>query len=301
VSQFNNSQIIAPPVEEEVYPYRSVWRSIIIQTLMLVLVTIGIVVVNQFISLETDNTITFVTSLIFVILPVILWLLFSVLPERFVDQPRRHLLSIAIISGLVASALGIPLLQDFFQIDQWIPLQSAFQRIAGYTFTVGIIDTGLKFIVLRYIVFPHNIRIRTDAIAFCVASAIGYGFVVNLHVIAVVQPTVSTAIIYVFGNHTMQITSALVLSYGLSQVTFNNSFPILLPIVILISAIVIGMISPLESGLTNGSLTIDGGFTRPIFTVGFLVVMLIIISSIVFFLYTVAERREEEKYVSSRI
>jgi len=296
VSQFNNSQIIAPPIEEETYPYRRVWRSVGLQISIMIVVAIVVVFSNTLIGVEFDSTITLILSLFIVALPVGLWLIFSVIPEYFVLQPRQHLVSLAVISGLTASAIGIPLLQEFFQIERWIPLQSAFDRIIGYTFTVGIVDTGLKFVVLRYLVFPLNIRMRTDTIAFCIACAIGYVTVININLIVNIQPTLSLAMIYVFGNYTMQITSSIILAYGISQTALDNALPLLLPAIIFVSAFIIGVVSPFESGLINGSLTINGAFTRPIFAIGFLTVVLIAIPSIIFFLYTVAERREEEKY-----
>lgn len=300
MSQLSNARIIAPPIEEEVYPYRRVWRSIGIQISMMLLVSIAIVLLNEIFAIELNGVLTFIITIVLVALPTLLWLIFSVIPERFASQPRNHLLSLAVITGLTASSIGIPFVQDFFQIQQWIPLQSAFERIIGYTFTVGIIDTGLKFIVLRYLVFPNSFRIRTDAIAFCVACAIGYTSVINLDLIVNIRPTLTIATVYVLGNYTMQIVSSLILSYGLSQTALDNALPLLLPVTIIVSAFLIGLLSPLESGLVNGALTLDGSFARPLFVTFFFTAMLIIVPTIVLFLYTVAERREEEKYSSDQ-
>jgi len=301
VSTFDNRQIIAPPIEEEVFPYRRVWKNLIIQITIMILITVIIVIIDTFVGIQFEDTINFVVTLVIALVPLLLWLTFSVVTERFVIQPRKNLLSLAILTGLCASAIGIPLVNNFFQLGQWIPLQSAFNRIIGYTFTVGIVDTGLKLLVLRVIAVPKDVRVRIDAVAFCVACAVGYTFIVNLNLIVSIRPTISTAVIYVFGTYVMQLTSSLILSYGVSQVVFDNPFPVLLPFTVLIASFMIGIISPLESGLTSGGLTIDGGFTRPLFAVGFLIAMLMIIPSVIFFLYNVAERREEERYSSSGI
>ena len=301
MSNLDNRQIIAPPIEEEVFPYRRVWRSLSIQILAMAVITTTITLIDTFVGIDLEGTLNFGIALAVSVIPVGLWLIFSVVAERFVIQPRNNLLSLAVATGLCASAIGIPLVNDFFQLNQWIPLQSAFQRILGYTFTVGVLDTAIKLVVLRVIVVPQSVRVRTDTIAFCVACAIGYTFVLNLNLIATIRPTISIAMIYVFGTYVMQLTSSLVLAYGISQVVFDNAYPILLPFIVLTSAFIIGVISPLESGLVSGGLTIDGGFARPIFSVGFLIVVLIFIPSVIFFLYNVAERREEEKYSSNGI
>jgi hypothetical protein len=152
--------------------------------------------------------------------------------------------------------------------------------------------------VLRYLVFPQGIRTRTDAVAFCMACAIGYTSVVSLDIITTIRPTLTVATLYILGTYAMQVVSAIILSYGLSQTIIDNALPILLPITLFLASFIIGLISTLEVGLVNSALTTGGGFARPLVAFGFLTVVLIIIPSIIFFFYTVAERREQERYSS---
>lgn len=299
MSQIFDNRIIAPPTEDEVYPYRRVWRSIIVQVAVVIVITISIVVSGEIFAIQVDSSFKFVISGLFVFSPVILWLIFSVFPENFVLEPRSNLIAVAIISGLAASAIGTPLAQEFFQIDRWLPLESALQRILGFTFTIGIVDSALKFIIIRYIAFPQSLRIRTDAIAYCVASAIGYSFVVNLHLISTIQPTYSIAMLYIFSNYAIQLASSMFIAYGLSETYFNNPIPILLPTSICLAALVIGIITPFVSGLMNSPLTVDGNVDRPIFSLGFLVIVLILSLAFTFFFNTIAQQRDQKIIVSN--
>ena len=130
------------------------------------------------------------------------------------------------------------------------------------------------------------------------ACAIGYTSVINLDVILTIRPTLTLATLYILGTYAMQVISAIILSYGLSQTAIDNALPILLPITLFLASFIIGLVSTLEVGLINSALTVSGGFARPLIAFGFVTVMLVAIPSIIFFFYTVAERREQERYSS---
>ena len=110
--------------------------------------------------------------------------------------PRRRLIGVAVISALTASAIGLPIVQEFFRVQEWLPLQSVFARMLGYTLTAGIVDAGLKFVVLRYLIYPQGLRVRGDAIAYAFAGAVGYSGFLNLALIWQLEPTWDTAAIY---------------------------------------------------------------------------------------------------------
>lgn len=299
MSQVFDSRIIAPPTEEEIYPYRRVWRSITLQVGTMIVLAVSLLLMGEIFGLQLDGTIKLIVSGILIFAPVVFWLFFSVLSERFVLEPRSDLVTVAVMSALAGSAIGIPLVEQFFQIDRWLPLETALQRILGFTFTMGIVDTALKFIVLRFIVFPQNLRLRTDTIAYCVASAIGYSFVVSLHTISDIQPNLSIAMLYIFSNYTIQLASSMFIAYGLSETYFNNALPIALPASLLIAALVVGIISPLASGLMNGALDTTGNADRPLFSLGFLIVALIATLGLTFFFYTIAQQRDQKIVISA--
>jgi hypothetical protein len=298
LTQFSDNRIIAPPIEEEVYPYRRVWRSISIQVSVMIVLTTVVLFAGEILGIQFSQNVNTILSLILAIIPAILWMMFSVLPERYVVEPRPSLVIVFVISGLAAAAIGIPFVRDTFQIDRWLPLETALQRILGFTFTVGIVDTAIKFIVLRYFVFPQHLRIRTDTIAYCTASAIGYSLTVNLFAISDSQAVYSLSMIYILANYVMQLISSLFLAYGLSETYFDNALFIAMPINILIASLIVGFISPFVTGLMNGPLTTGGNAARPIFSMGFLIAVLLAFLSIIFFLYNVAEQREREAFAA---
>ena len=229
-------------------------------------------------------------------LPVILWLGVSVLPEYRVSRPRRRLIGVAVVSALTASAIGLPLVNDFFAVQQWLPLQSVFTRILGYTVTAGIVDAGLKFLVLRYLILPQGLRVRSDAVAYGLASSIGYSAFLNLALIWRLEPTWDIAAIYLLANLAVQLASGLFLALGIIESYFADAYPLVLPANFVVAAITTGIISAMVGGFLSGPLSTAGNTDRPLFAFAMLVGSLIAILGIVYFLYSNAERRERESF-----
>ena len=255
-----------------------------------------IVLAGELFQPRLDAQVRLVLAMALVLFPVVLWLLVSVLPEYRVARPRRRLIGVATVSALTASALGLPLVEGFFRVEQWLPLQSVIQRIIGYTLTAGMVDAGLKFLVLRYLVYPQALRVRSDVIAYALASAIGYSFFLNLALLWRLQPIWNIAAIYLLANFTVQLSSSLFIGLGIVETYFSDAYPLVLPVNVLIAALMTGIISTLVGGVLSGSLSTAGNTDRPLFAILLLTVSLIVTLSAVYVLYSNSERREREAY-----
>ncbi len=281
----------------ETYGVLPVWRRISLQLLIMSTVCGILVLGNEFLQPILDTDLSRILSLALVPIPVILWLLLSVLPEYRSARPRRRLIGVAVVSGLTASAIGLPIVETFYAVGQWLPLQSVFQRIVGYTVTAGIVDTGLKFLVLRYLVYSQGLRVRSDAVAYAVASAVGYSFYLNLALVWRLEPTWDSAAITVLASLTMQTAASLFIALGLVESYFAEAFPLVLPINLLVAAFTTGVITALLPGLMSGPLSQAGSTDRPLFGLMFLLASWIVTLGIVYFLFSNSERREREAYV----
>lgn len=275
-----------------------IWRrfSILVSVVFLVC---GITILSgEVLPVTRDFDFNRIAAVMLTSLPAIMWLLLSVLPEFRVDRPRRRLIGVAVVSGLTASAVGLPLAEGFFVIDQWLPLQSVFQRIVGYTLTVGVIDVGLRFVVLRYLIYPQALRVRSDGVAYALAAAIGYSFYLTLVWVWRLEPTWNHAAVYVLSSFTIQTASGLYIALGIIESYFGDAFPLVLPVNLLAATLVAGVMQALLPGLLSGPLSQAGSGDRPLFGLFFLVAATIASVGAAYFLYSNSERREREAYVS---
>ncbi len=302
MSTYGPSFITPPADEQELYPYRPVWRSLSIETAILIgLVAIfygGIGVFHLSIPVRIQSYL----AVVLIFTPFSLWLLFSWWAERRIAQPRQHLISVVILTMLVANSIGLPLVDQFFQVDNWLPLAPAVNRIIGYTLTTGITQEIIKYIVIRYTIWPQHLRVRLDGVAYGIAAGIGYATILNIQYVTVnfAIPTDILAF-QIFANYALHVSTGIVIGYGLSESLFSNPTPIFLAIVLLVGAVITGITIPIHAGLVNSSLSIDSvSAPKPLFGLGFSTVLLIGVSIIIAGLIRNADRLERESRAESK-
>jgi len=284
--------------QEDAYSILPVWRRLSALLLIMTGALLAIVLLSELLQRRFDERIEHVLSLALAPLILLAWLIIAVLPEYRAARPRRRLIGVAILSALTASAIGLPLMEDFMRVDEWLPLQSVFQRIVGYSLSVGVVDTGLKFIVLRYLIYPQGLRVRSDGVAYALASAMGYGAFLSFALIWRLEPTLGIAAIYVLANFTIQLASAMFIALGIIESYFSDAYPLVLPSNVAVAALASGVITALLGGFLSGPLTTAGNTARPLFACAMLLASLIITFGTVYFLYSNSERREREAYMS---
>lgn len=291
----SNPRLLTPPREkEEIYPYRRVWRSIAIEGGILMAVAGGLFVAVSILGIQIPRSFHQIIAVLFALLPALLWLAFSWWPEYAVPQPRSRLLAVAIISALVANAVAIPLINDFFQVDRWLPLSSAVDRILGYTFTVGVVQEFAKYLVVRYTVWPDQFRVRLDGVAYSAAAAVGYATILNLHFVFSGTATPDVVAARVFATFALNIVASIIVGYGLAEVRFSDPIPLLLTLTIALSSFITGIAVPIRAGLVNAPLSLEISLPRAILGLGFSAALFIAPCLVLSFLFDSAERRAQE-------
>lgn len=288
--------LITPPKEEEeVYPYRRVWPSLLIELAGLFTFVLAIFLITRLVAVPQ---ILYLPSVLFVVLlPFVLWLRFSWQRERTVLEPRQSMLLISIVSALAASAIGIPFVNDVLQIDEWLPLSGAVNRIIGYTFTVGITQELIRYLVVRYTVWPDQFRTRLDGVAYGVAAAVGYATVLNLNFVLSTNPGLDVTALRVFDETVRQVAGGMIVGYGLAEVRFNpRPFPLLLAATIAFAAFITGVAIPVTSGLANVTLSVSTPVTAasPLRSFLFSALLVAGVSAIMIFLFNTAMRQDQE-------
>lgn len=294
----SETRVQPDPAQADTYSFLPVWRNLVLQLIVLTFVLLLIVMIGEFIQPRFDLRIERALTFALVALPLLLWLYVSVLPESRVARPRRRLFGVAVVSALTASAIGLPLVQEFFRVQEWLPLQSVFSRILGYTLTAGFVDVGLKFIVLRYLIYPQGLRVRGDGIAYGFAGALGYSAFLNFAVVWQLEPNWNIAAVYLLSNVTVQLASSMFIALGIIESYFSDAHPLVLPINVLVAALSTGLITGLVGGFMSGPLSTAGNVDRPLFAFALLGASLALALGIVYFLYSNSERREREAYMS---
>jgi uncharacterized membrane protein len=300
MATFNTRLLTPPSEEEEIQLYRDVWRSLLLQYGTYFGITAGLFILVNVLNFRIPDNFRVPLNFVLTFLPFGLWIVFSYIPESQVPRPRQRLLSVMIICALVANAVAYPLINEFLQVDQWLSLASAIQRIIGYTFTVGVIQEALKYFVIRSLIWDEHLRVRQDAIAYADAAAIGFATVLGLHFTFTGNPSTDAVAARMFSTLAIHVVSSSIVSYGLSESRLMNASPLLLPLSLALASLVTGIAIPIRAGLVNASispLALEFALPRPLFGLGFSLGLFVAGMAGVLFFYNTAERQEREVQV----
>lgn len=282
--------ITPPREEEEVYPYRRAWQSLIIEVGLLIGAATALVGAS-FVGIALPRL--GLGNWLLAVLPALLWLVISYWRERFAIEPRRGLMTTFIVSALVANAIGVPILNDIVQPERWLALESTLTRILGYAATVALVHETLKYLVLRYVTFPAKFRVRSDGVAYAAACALGYATVLNLHYIAAnLAAPPDVALVRIMGTTTLHIATAVIISYGLIETWFSRANALLMPLLLVVAALTAGAAIPLRAGFENAPLVFGVSPSRLYFGLAFSIIVSVGVLIGMGFLYYVADHRD---------
>lgn len=295
MSAYNNPKLITPPKEEdEISPYFPIWGSVAVQVSVLVGVAVALYVAAAFLGLRFPSELSLPVNIGLACLPLLLWFVSAPLRERSALEPRQQLIPVVILSALLANAIGIPLLRDTLQPESWLSLSSASNRIIGYTITYGLVQEFLKYLVLRYLVWPRSFRVRDDAIAYGIASAVGYALMLNLDYVFSNAVAPDVAILRILSLTGLNLVGSMIMAYGLYETSKSHPPLYILPISLFLAALLHGFAIPLRSGFVNAGLALTISTTRPIIGLGFTIAAIVGAALFMWFTFTVSERRERD-------
>lgn len=289
-------RFVAPPPDEDeaVYPYRRAWPSLIAEHAVLFGVASGFYVLINFVGADIPASVSRPLNLGLALLPLALWLILSLWRERFVPQPRQRLFVVALTTALAANAVGIPLVEGFFEPSRWLFLGDNVSRIIGYTFTVGVTQEIIKYLVVRYLAWDDHFRDRSDGVAYGAASALGYALVLTLRFALENAPPPDVMAAYVFDVAATSTAGSLIVGFALAEVRFSRPTPFLLVGLVAFAALIEGAAVPIRANFVNASFTFDGAIPSPLFGIAVSAGVLIAAGVLVAFITRSAERQARE-------
>ena len=287
--------LLAPEKEEkEIIPYRLVWRSAVTEIVILLALTAAILIIMRVYKGSLADSQRRIIGIGMALVPLSLWGLISYVGERRAPQPRARILTVVILTGLAANAIGIPLVQGFFAVDRWLSTASGIARILGYTLTAGIVQEFLKYLVMRYTVWPANFRTRSDGVAYAMAAGIGYATILNLNYVFNNAADPTGVALRVAEYTLSQLAISVVMGYYLAEVKLNRDANILwLPIALLFGSLLTGLFITVRGGLIVGSISTATTANNGVQGLGIAVFLVVVLFYSFYFLINNADERTQ--------
>ena len=103
---------------QNVYPFRRIWRTALIEVGILTGIAAGLVLVARFTHISFSDTSRRLIGFTLALLPLLLWLFISYRGERRAARPRPRLPLVLFLSAIFANAIGGPLVDQVFAVDK---------------------------------------------------------------------------------------------------------------------------------------------------------------------------------------
>lgn len=233
-------QLLAPTEDsEEPFPYRRVWRTLVIELGVLGAAVLFVIIITRFGIVPDTYSPTLGTGV--ALLPIATFLFFSIRREQRVLEPRQGLLALLVLGAIVANGVVVPIINFIFTPERWLPGAGFFNRLLGYAFTIGILGEFAKYAIVRYTIWPDRFRTRLDGVAYSIAVALGFATVLNLRLVLLDELALSSAAINILTNVYIHIAIGAVIGYFLSELAIGDPSSLWLPMGLFIAAMLSGI------------------------------------------------------------
>ncbi len=199
------------------------WRSGWVLVAALVAFVLAVVGIDAFVKPTLEGGSLIVTGLVMALVPALIWLVFFYLQDRLEPEPKRYVVGIFIMGALLASAVGIPLVNDLFRVREWL-YDSPLVQLAGGILVVGFIQEFLKYAAVRYTLF-HSPEFdeRIDGVIYGTAVGLGYATMLNIqYVLSNAGVDLSVGVIRMVITALAQASFAGIVGYFLAQDKFEG-------------------------------------------------------------------------------
>lgn len=123
------------------------------------------------------------TGVIMSLVPAVIWLGFFYRRDRLEPEPKHMIGQVFVLGGLVASAIGIPVINGLFDVQSWL-YATPVTKFFGSILVVGFVHEFLKYAAVRFSIFGSaEFDEPVDGIIYATAAGVGYATMLNIYFI----------------------------------------------------------------------------------------------------------------------
>lgn len=197
-------------------------------------------------------------GIVLALIPAALWLGFFYAQDRLEPEPRHFVFGVAILGGLLAVAVGQPLIEDVFRVPDWVG-RDTLTQVLGSILVVGFTQEFLKYAAVRYsIYFSAEFNERVDGVLYGTAAGLGYATVLNVRLVVsgggVAPEALGTAALVIVETALVQAALGGLTGYFIARAKFDNEPVWWMPAGLTLAAVINGLFAWLSDTITTTSL-----------------------------------------------
>lgn len=161
----------------------SLWRADMVSLVALGLFVLLVYALDAALNPRLDTGSLLIVGTVIAIVPTIIWLGFFYRWDRVEPEPKTLVIRVGVLGALAAAAIGIPLVEGFFDVGSWLN-RGVVTQILGNILVIGFVQMGLVYLVVRLSVYESaELDEWTDGILYGTAAGIGIATVINIEFI----------------------------------------------------------------------------------------------------------------------
>ena len=240
------------------------WRTDLTSLLVLLVFVVLVYVVEYWVQPAFTASTLLLSGIVLALIPAIVWLGFFYRRDRLEPEPKGMILQVFILGGLLASAIGIPLLEEIYQVSGWLYSSLPWSNILGGILVVGFSQEFLKYAAVRFSVYgSQEFDERTDGIIYATAAGLGFATVLNIAFVATTGGVdLGAGSIRIVLTSLAHASFAGITGYFLAREKFEARPVWWMPLGVSIAALLNGVFFYLRGTLTRASLSASGSGAR---------------------------------------
>lgn len=237
---------------------KSFWGTSAIAILGVVIFTLLVEFVVSIAKINLSGTPQLVASIILALVPALLWLAAFYLLDRDEPEPKGYVLGLTLLGGVAALIIGIPVVRNLFQVQNWLGQTPWYLQLLGSIFIIGFTQEFCKYAVVRYtIFFDAEFDERVDGIIYGSAAGVGYGTVLALqNLLSVGGAQLGLTAIHIAIAILAQASFGGITGYFLGRAKFDNMGRLWLPAGISLAALLNGLVTWLLGEVSRSGLAL---------------------------------------------
>jgi RsiW-degrading membrane proteinase PrsW (M82 family) len=165
------------------YARAGFWRTGLIAVIGLLIFVAAVVALDTALQPRLGGVALVLAGILLAIVPAALWLVFFYQQDRLEPEPVGNVARMFVIGLALASAIGIPLTDQLFGVQDWLYTNPMTQWLASI-FVTGAVEAFVIFATVRYFIFDlPEFDERTDGVIYGTAAGLGYATALNLQFI----------------------------------------------------------------------------------------------------------------------
>lgn len=198
-----------------------------------------------------------VVGVVLAVVPAALWLIFFYQQDRLEPEPVGHVARMFVIGLALASAIGIPLTDQLFRVQDWL-YRDSLTTVLGSVFLIGGVEAFIVYATVRYFIFDSpEFDERSDGVIYATAAALGYATALNLQfILSNGGAALGTGEIFVVEVALAHAAFGGLLGYFLGRSKLEQEPAWWLPLGLALTAVLNGAFNLLRGQLEPGTISI---------------------------------------------